>query len=279
MHKSTHTTPQTAHPSEEMRSCVSSYRLDRHFLGADSPTEREQISAHIRDCPHCQQQLHQLKQYAKQALPAPASPQHVPWWERLGGWGGFRGWRENRGWGYLAAALGMFALAVFGWPWFERLRQEKPEDGYSLVRGESPQLRVIRKRGALVEQVRSGDGFLAGDLLRLVVRWRKGGFVYILHRDAVGQRMPLYPPQKTDPSLRLDHARSVELPGSLEVEGPPKGNEEIAVCFSDAPRRFEEVAATLENSRQSAHSVTHHPSPKAPCLYTQHFVLFRAEAP
>jgi hypothetical protein len=173
----------------------------------------------------------------------------------------------------------MFALAVFGWPWFERLRQEKQHGGYSVVRGEVPQLRVIRKRGSLIEQVRSGDGFLAGDLLRLVVRWRKGGFVYILHRDAVGQTTPLYPPQKTELSLRFAHPRSVELPGSLEVEGPPKGNEEIAVCFSDAPRRFEEVAAALENSRRSAHPVTHHPSPKATCLYTQHFVLFRAEAP
>ncbi|MCB9637362.1 MAG: DUF4384 domain-containing protein [Myxococcales bacterium] len=252
---------------EDKMLCVSAYRLDRHFLGAETPAERAQTLQHVEGCAHCKGELVQLQRHAAHA--EVFLDQHAPRsiFDFFGGWGP------------LALGFCMLLVAVVGWRLVEQTRLAGRQGGYSVIRGEAPHLRVIRKRGPLIEQVRSGDGFAAGDLLRLVVRWQEGGFVYVVHRSATGEMSPLYPAQKNERSLRLESDKEVELPGSLEVEGPAKGREEIGVCFSRAARPFHQVIEALKKVRQARLERSTNERKDAPCAYLQRFVLFRVEGP
>ena len=288
---------QQPQPNKRSALCLSAYRLDQYFLGTQAHEDHNQSAKHLQSCPRCQEALRRLEEEAALATALIAQKRLLdeptaliaqkrlldePTAEREGS---KRRSTKDEGifsviralflrWRGGLAASACAILAVFGWV---QLRKESPtpEEGrYATIRGEEASLRVIRKRGALVEMTHSGDAFRAGDLLRLVVRWKQGGYLWIVHRSAKGSYTPLYPSKKTAQSRQIASHQAVEMEGSLEVDDEALGNEEIAACFSAKPLSFELATQAIQEAHGKAPSLLSQDQQGA-CQIIQRFVLSR----
>jgi hypothetical protein len=288
---------QPMQPTKRSALCLSAYRLDQYFLGTQAHEEHNQSAKHLQSCPRCQEALRRLEEEAAQATALIAKKRLLdeptaliakkrlldePKAERDEKkrqsakedsifsllFSLFLRWRVG------LAAFACAILAVFGWSQLRRVGKTTEYGRYATIRGEEASLRVIRKRGALVEMTHSGDAFRAGDLLRLVVRWKRGCYLWIVHRSAKGGYTPLYPSKKTAQSLLLPTEEAVELEGSLEVEGEAQGNEEIIACFSTKPLSFELATKAIQSANEkNANFVVQ--EKQSVCEIIQRFVLSR----
>lgn len=145
---------------------------------------------------------------------------------------------------------------------------------FLLLRGGPAPMQVVRKRKQEKGLVHSGETFLQGDQLRLLLRWKKGGFVRVLHRDPKGSISPLYPKEEKGRALQLNTTARTPLPGQLDVTDAPQGDEEIWACFSTKPVSHAQVVATIEkHNAQSSH--IHKQA--GPCAVLQRFRLHRPQ--
>lgn len=105
-------------------------------------------------------------------------------------------------------------------------------------------LAVFRKRGEEVAPVVDGALLQAGDRLRFTYRTTRR-YLLVVDLEARGGVSSFYPYPAVE-SLRLTGERG-ELPGSIELN-ESVGAERVLALFSDAPLRFEAVAAAVERA-------------------------------
>jgi len=131
---------------------------------------------------------------------------------------------------------------------------------------------VFINRNSKPVEVVSGTEVFSGEQLRIVLKWNKGGQVFLVHRNAKNQWNPLYPDSASDKSFSLLPEKLFGLPGSITVTGPPEGNEEILGCFSKDALTFSQVQAILKKARPTAKTLR---QSKGPCSYQLRFILRR----
>ncbi|MCK6512607.1 DUF4384 domain-containing protein [Myxococcota bacterium] len=151
-----------------------------------------------------------------------------------------------------------------------------PHETELLSRGSHrPHLLIFVQRARKTRLARSGELFVQGDRLQLVLNSPVDSFGYIVHRDAKGQITPLYPNAQTKPSFPLKASKQFPLSGSLEVIDSADGDEEIWACFSKHALSFSQAKETLLATL--ARPLASHTSKTPPqhCYTVQAFRLHR----
>jgi len=129
-----------------------------------------------------------------------------------------------------------------------------------------PQLEVALKRGkGKVRPLQSGSKVNEHDKLRIIVSWKRDGYVFLLHKDAKDVWSPLYPSSPKEPGISIEAGQGVALPGSLEVTGESNGDEWFVGCFSLKKINFTELSKSLMQEKKV----------QVHCSHIKRFVLSR----
>lgn len=219
--------------------CASDQRLTLLQLGELSPTEAEQLAAHLAGCPRCARAQATLEanvasfeatrpaQWARllqQLPPAPAlaSPSDGP--RR----------RARSRWllpalaaaALIAAGLLVALVGPFGGP-------PAPDVRFKGSLG----IEIVAKRKEIQFAVGQQTVVQPGDALRFIVTTEVPGYLSVFSVDGTGRVSPFYPatpPQRAPAGLRIEQAGQRVLPGSIILDDAP-GPERIVVAFSARP--------------------------------------------
>jgi hypothetical protein len=247
--------------------CASEYQLEQYHLKLLPQRKQRALKGHIDACEICQQHLKDIEDsWATDDMLGHDIPSRFASDETV---------TSPRGWlwpefGIVSASVALLALFVWnshdnGLPTGQhhaKVRIKSHGQRWIAKGNTDPKWFVAQLRHGQVKRAKSGQVFPHGTRLRLAYRWAKGGYVFVVHRDAKGTISPLYPPESNQPSLRIKSPKAVLLPGSLVVEASHDGNEEIISCFSHKPLRFVNVKQQIA-----------HPTRKGKCVQLKHFLL------
>ena len=198
------------------------------------------------------------EEMAQAPIPEELPPRWLRWWQN---WG-------------LSMALAAACLFFVLRPTVSFDRYTGIRGRYTGVKGSDVQGRlwVALRRGAQTRVVPSGTKVQPGDRIRLAVQWAsvRKKYVFVVHRDGLGELSPLYPAHKSRRSLRLLSRQRRVLQDSFEVENKPHGSEQIWACFSYKPLSWEQVSRHLPARKQVWSSAPH-----GPCASLTLFLLKR----
>ncbi len=137
------------------------------------------------------------------------------------------------------------------------MRTKGALDGADVVRAGEPAMVVALLRGEEITQAQSGQRFVTGDRLRLAHRWKRGGYVFWVHREG-DTVTPLYPREGKMESVAILSNEMILLPGSLEVSGAIKKEEWLVACFSRRPVSLGRLHAALVSlpKKMDRHALT-----------------------
>lgn len=146
-----------------------------------------------------------------------------------------------------------------------------PRQRHLVTRGsEKPTLLVFLKRDKTVKQINSPAHVKEHDHIKLVSRWSKGGYLYVIHSDTEQPKTPMYPPSRNQPSIRVKAGNSVTLSDSLEVTGSSSKPETLWACFSQKPLYYRDVLQQLKQPQKVE-------AKSKPCIVLQTFRLVRSQ--
>jgi len=220
------------------QTCLSSLQLDRFLQGELAGAEKEELRAHLVNCPPCSAVLAQRQAAEREPLPAlrllPAS-HPVTSLARV------RRLRPLRSSGVFAGLAGLAAAAslllVFS---------QRPPGSRAGARskGAAVALSMYVQHGTEVRRAGPGEQVAAGDAVRFAVSLPADAFVAVLSRDPRGRGSIYFP---TGPRAELVPAGAdVPLRLSTRLDGTV-GEEELAALFCTAPVALEPVRAALES--------------------------------
>jgi len=279
-------------PNEDL--CLSEYRLDRHFMGLESPQEHTQTQKHISQCPVCQKELAERQALQKEAHTIAIPGLKISPWQQL--IESMKRFFSPSSSGFYplvtVASIACLGLLIYNTlpdpenpettPKQVRKTPKKPQKvrqrtkvrkRYLLKGTKKPQWIIALQRKGQRRLARSGEFFEVGDLLVLAYQWGMDGFVYTVYRDTKNDIAPIFPRKAKQKSLPISKGIRLKRPGSLEVEGKPEGQEELWTCFSRKPLSFQDVEEALPKQRPS--DLRWSPGPAGKCLFLHRFVLNR----
>jgi hypothetical protein len=216
--------------------------MDAALLGTLPEERRRALGEHLVRCARCAEAQRVLERSADR-FRAEVFPRTVGRIEAAAGSRVSRWWAEARlRWAMLAVPAAAALVLVVGLG----TRREGAAPGVEpaiSIKGR-PALRLFVRRGDQVFTPDDGAALAPGDAVRFVVE--PGGHRYVLVASVDGAgKVSVYHPYDGAGSAAVTGAPSVEVPGSIVLDGAP-GPERVFALFSDAPLSVAALRPELE---------------------------------